>query len=182
MKNLETKRLILRKVSIDDLDQIYENWASDKITNEYLTFSCHESKEQTRKMLNYWLSKYEKDGYEWCIELKENKQIIGIISGEKSYKYKCIEIGYSLSSKYFNNGYMTEALEQIIKYLLTECDFNVVEAIIPSKNIASIKVAKKCGLKEEAVLKNRYRNKITNEINDLCVYSIFKDDIKTTSM
>ena len=174
MKNLETKRLLLRKISMDDLDQIYENWASDKITNEYLTFFPHESKEQTRKMINYWLNKYNQNGYEWCIQLKENKQIIGIISGEKSYKYKCIEIGYSLSSKYFNHGYMTEAIKTIIDYFFQNCDFNVIEAVIPSKNIASIKVAEKCGMKKEAVLKDRYINKITHEINDLYIYSIFK--------
>ncbi len=174
MKNFETERLIIRKISIDDLDQIYENWATDEITNEYLTFKPHKNKEETKKMIDYWLKKYEKGGYEWCIELKENHNVIGIISGDISYKYKCIEIGYSISSKYFNNGYMSEALKVIINYLLYECNFNVVEAIIPSNNIASIKTALKCGMKEEAVLKRRYRNKVTGEINDLLVYSIFK--------
>ena len=179
MENLETDRLLLRKVSMDDLDQIYENWSSDKRTNEYLTFLPHTSKEQTKKMIDYWLKKYEMDDcYEWGIELKETKQIIGMISGEKSYKYKCIEIGYSISSKYFNCGYMTEAIKIIIDYFFTKCDFNIIEAIIPSKNIASIRVAEKCNMKKEAVLKDRYRNKITHEINDLYVYSIFKKDYK----
>ena len=45
MKNFETERLIIRKISIDDLDQIYENWATDEITNEYLTFKSHKNKE-----------------------------------------------------------------------------------------------------------------------------------------
>lgn len=178
MKKIEAERLILRQISMDDLDQIYENWASDKITNEYLTFKCHESKAETEKMINYWLSKYDKGGYEWCIELKENHQVIGIISGDKSYKYKCIEIGYSIGSKYFNKGYITESLKAIIDYLFKECDFEIIEAIIPSNNIASIKVAEKSGMRKETTLKERYRNKITNEINDLYVYSIFKKDYK----
>ena len=57
MKNLETDRLILRKINLNDLDQIYENWASDKITNEYLTFKYHDNKLQTKKLIEYWLKK-----------------------------------------------------------------------------------------------------------------------------
>jgi len=57
-----------------------------------------------------------------------------------------------------------------------ECDFNVIEAVIPSKNIASVKLAENCNIEKEAVLKNRYKNKVTNEINDLYIYSIFKED------
>lgn len=153
MKNIETDRLVLRKISMDDLDQIYENWASDKITNEYLNFKCHESKSQTKKMINFWLSKYDKGGYEWCIELKDNHQVIGIISGDKSYKYKCIEIGYSISSKFFKKGYITEALKSIIAYFINDCDFDIIEAIIPSNNIASIKVAEKCNMKKRSGIK-----------------------------
>ena len=159
---------------MDDLDQIYDNWASDKKTNEYLTFKCHESKEQTRKLIDFWLQKYEKNGYEWCIELKDNHEVIGMISVDKTYKYKCAEIGYSISSKYFNNGIMTEAVLAVIDYLFNECDFEIIEAIIPSKNIGSVKVAEKCNMKREATLKNRYKNKVTGEINDLYIYSLFK--------
>ncbi len=176
MKNIETQRLILRKINRNDLDQIYENWASDKITNEYLTFKYHETKEQTKKMIDFWLNRYDKGGYEWCVELKETHQVIGIISGDTSYKYKCVEISYSIGSKYFNKGYTTEAIRGVIDYFFGECDFNVIEAVIPSKNIASVKLAENCNMKKEAVLKNRYKNKVTNEINDLYIYSIFKED------
>ncbi len=178
MKDLQTKRLVLRKITMNDLEEIHENWATDKITNEYLTFPCHKTKDQTKKMIDFILKKYEKDGYSWCIELKENHQVIGIINGETSYKYKCIEVGYSISSKYFNKGYVTEALQSIIHYFFVDCDFSIVEAIIPSKNKASRRVAEKCNMSKEAVLKNRYRNKMNNEINDLYIYSIFKEDYR----
>ena len=51
----------------------------------------------------------------------------------------------------------------------------LIEAIIPSDNIGSIKVAEKCGMKIEATLKNRYKNKISGRINDLLIYSIFNN-------
>ena len=173
MKNLETERLILRKVTMDDLDDLFDNWGSDVNTTKFLTFKTHSSKEDTMKFINNWISKYDKGGFEWAIELKENHQVIGMISADKSYKYKCVEVGYSVSSKYWNKGLMTEALNEIVDYLLNECDFNIVEAIIPSCNMGSIRVAEKCGLALEATLKNRYMDR-ENNLQDLLIYSKFK--------
>lgn len=178
MRKLETERLILRKVTIDDLDDLFNNWGSDVHTTKFLTFKTHTTKEETMKFINNWISKYEHGGLEWAIELKQNNQVIGMISADKSYKYKCIEIGYSISSKYWNQGLITEAVTEVIKYLLYECDFNIIEAIIPNNNIGSIKVVEKCGLTLEATLKNRYKDK-ENIIQDLLIYSIFKENDNT---
>ena len=153
-KFIETDRLILRKITMNDSHDLFINWGSDIKTNEFLTFSCHKSEENTKKMISYWLKKYENNGFEWCIELKSNKEVIGIISADNSYKYNTLEIGYSISSKYWNNGYTTEAVTSIINYLFDECNYSIIEAIIPSDNIGSIKVAEKCGMKIEATLKN----------------------------
>ena len=173
MKELETERLILRKVTVNDLDDLFNNWGSDVNTTKFLTFKTHSSKEDTMKFINNWINKYEKGGLEWAIELKENHQVIGMISADKSYKYKCVEVGYSISSKHWNKGLITEALKEVVKYLLNECDYNVIEAIIPRNNIGSIKVAEKCGLTLEATLKKRYKDK-DNIVQDLCIYSIIK--------
>ena len=173
MKDIETARLILRKVTTDDLDDLFNNWGSDINTTNFLTFKTHSSKEDTMKFINNLINKYDKGGLEWALELKENHQVIGMISADKSYKYKCVEVGYSISSKYWNKGLITEALNEIVNYLLSECDFNIVEAIIPSNNIGSIKVAEKCGLSLETTLKNRYMDK-ENNLQDLLIYSKFK--------
>lgn len=175
-KLIETNRLILRKITMDDSNDLFINWGSDTKTNEFLTFKCHESEDITKKMINYWLKKYENNGYEWGIELKDTKELIGVISADTSYKYSTIEIGYSISSKHWNNGYTTEAIKEIINYLFKECNYKIIEAIIPSDNISSIKVAEKCSMKLEATLKDRYRNKTNGKVCNLLIYSIFNND------
>ena len=176
---LETDRLILRKVKEEDVEDLFNNWGSDPVTTKYLTFKTQTTKEETLKFITYWKQKYEKGELQWVIEYKENHQVIGVISGIKTYKYNCIELGYSLSSKYFNNGIMTEAIKKVINYLLNNLEYNVVEVIIPSKNIASIKVAQKVGMKKEACLRDRYKDKEGN-IQDLLIYSKFKKKTNDT--
>ncbi len=60
MKDLVTDRLILRKVTLDDLDDLFNNWGSDIKTTKFLTFKTHENKDVTLKFINNWISKYEK--------------------------------------------------------------------------------------------------------------------------
>ncbi|MDD3428906.1 MAG: hypothetical protein PHG02_02725 [Oscillospiraceae bacterium] len=35
-QQLETRRLILRKISVDDCKDMYENWANDPTVTQYL--------------------------------------------------------------------------------------------------------------------------------------------------
>ena len=49
-KFIETDRLILRKITMNDSHDLFINWGSDIKTNEFLTFSCHKSEENTKKI------------------------------------------------------------------------------------------------------------------------------------
>lgn len=172
MKTLETKQLILRALTENDIDDLFNNWASDSLTMKYLSIGTHTTIDETKELFEKMKKKSDKR-LEWGVELKENHQIIGLISAKKKYQDKCMELGYSISSKYWNQGIMTEGLKRVISYLLEEVDTQIIEAVIPSKNIASIKVAKKCGLELEASLKNRCIDKDGFK-QDLLIYSYFK--------
>lgn len=169
MKKFETERLILRKVTLQDTDDLYNNWGSDKITTKFLIFDTHESKDVTRKYIEYWIKRYDYDELVWAVQYKENNEVIGIISGKKKDD-ETIELGYSISSKYFNKGITTEALGSIIDYLFNELGYLTVEAIIPSLNVGSIKVAEKCLMKRKLILNGKYKDKDGN-IQDLIVHS-----------
>ena len=47
---LETERLILRPLSIDDLDAVYK-WTSDPRVNKYMIYPLYKSKEDGREWL-----------------------------------------------------------------------------------------------------------------------------------
>lgn len=174
---LETERLILRRFKLEDADGMYNNWATDPNCNKYVTWNLHESVEMTSKVIEMWINEYEKNSYNWVVELKENNEIIGSITAVKfSEKDLNCEIGYCYGSKYWNNGYATEALKRVIDFFLNEVGLYLVEARHISGNPASGRVMQKSGMHQDAVLKSRKMNKVTKELNDLIVYSICKDD------
>jgi len=78
---LETDRLILRRFSVEDYEQMYSNWASEDKVTEFLTWPTHSSQEISKMVLESWVPQYEKmDYYHWGIELKETGELIGSLA------------------------------------------------------------------------------------------------------
>ena len=55
-QRIETKRLLLRRFSVDDADAMFRNWASDPEVTKYLTWPAHSSAEVSRAVLESWVS------------------------------------------------------------------------------------------------------------------------------
>lgn len=175
MKNIETKRLLLRKFTYSDLDGMYHNWCSDESVTPYVTWNVHKNIEETRKLLDSWIKDYDNGSLKWVVELKEIHEIIGSIDVVKDdKKNKLAEIGYAYGSKYWNKCYATEALKAVIDYLLI--DYEILVARHIKENIASGKVMQKANMKYDGFLRSRIINSKTGNREDLCVYSIIRGE------
>lgn len=177
-KPLETERLILRKFTIDDAKEMYENWASDTNVTKYVSFSPHKDVNETKNIISMWISEYEDNSFNWIVELKENHQAIGSISViEKSKTHNNCEVGYVYGSKFWGNGYATEALHKVLEYLLMDCEFHLVEAKHYESNPASGKVMEKAGMIKDGVLRERRLKKNSVEYDNLVIYSMTKSEL-----
>ena len=176
-QSIETERLLLRKFSIDDAEQMFNNWAKDPNNVKYLTWKAHKNVSDTLNIINKWIDGYKnKDFYRWCIILKGTGEVIGGIDVVDIIEFRSTcEIGYVLSKKYWNNGFMTEALKAVIDYLFNKVGFNRIQLFHLVDNLASGKVMIKCGLKHEGILR-QYGVKNTGEYSDTAIYSILKSE------
>jgi len=52
IKTLETSRLQLRKMTISDSAEVFENWTSSEVVAKYLTWAPHSSLEVTEEYLS----------------------------------------------------------------------------------------------------------------------------------
>ncbi len=106
---------------------------------------------------------------------KEDK-ILGYINYFKSISYfDSYEIGYILfDNKNRNKGIITEAVNLFVNYLFRATKINRLEIRTHPENIASQKVAEKCGFLYEGI--NRGAIKYKDTYKDLKQYSLIRKD------
>lgn len=175
-QTLETNRLILRRFRIDDADDMFKNWASDAEVTKFLTWPPHVDVNLTRALLDDWIDKYSDPAYyNWVIELKEIKEIIGNISVVKlNERTEAAYIGYCMGKAWWGRSIMPEALDAVIKYLFAEVGLNRVAACHDSNNPKSGRVMDKAGMKQEGVLRSAGIN--NQGICDEVWHSILKSE------
>ena len=150
--------LLLRRLSIDDSEMMFNNWASDPEVTKYLRWNAHRSWAETAEMLNEWEKHYgDPTFYQWGVENKRSGVLMGTISLFPAPELKtgwhlnteilgsAWEAGYALGRKWWNNGYMTEALCAVRDYWFNTVDAPWLVAIHANENVASSAVLQKAG-------------------------------------
>ena len=72
---IETNRLLLRKLSLDDANDMYE-YTSNEIVSRYVNWNPHKSIGDTKSYIHYVLQQYYlKKIAPWGIQFKENNKL-----------------------------------------------------------------------------------------------------------
>ncbi|WP_100065551.1 GNAT family N-acetyltransferase [Miniphocaeibacter massiliensis] len=173
---LETERLLLRRITKEDAKYAFENWMSDDEVTKYLRWENHKSVEESLEIISSWIEEYNSNQvYHWTIVLKEINEPIGMIGViELDKKTEKVHIGYALGRAWWNNGIMTEAFQRIIKFLFEEVEVNRIESLHDPNNPGSGIVMKKSGLKYEGTLKQADWN--NSGIVDAVCYGLISED------
>lgn len=175
LPQLETKRLILRKMTLADAQDIFE-YASDPEETKYAEWHYHKSIEDSISFLKSVIQKYEnKEVSEWGIILKENNKFIGTCA----YlwwqpAHNRAEIGYALSRKYWGKGLMTEAIKEVIKFGFEQMQLNRIEGRCIVENFASQRVLEKVGMKFEGILREQLL--VKGVYRNIKLYSILRKE------
>ncbi len=146
---LETERLILRALKLEDAPNVFKNWASDKEVAKFMRWNAHTDIQVTEE----WMKVCEeltsdKTRYEWGIILRESNEPIGsigaFINAEEPSRY---EVGYAFGKKYWGNGYATEALISVIDFLVNTVGIRYFICSHAKENPASGAVMRHAGFK-----------------------------------
>ncbi len=174
-RTLKTERLILRRFVPADAEAIFENWASDPRVTRFLSWTPHESVDATRELLSGWCALYANAAYyHWGIEY-EGRLIGGISVVRQSDKNEVAELGYCIGHDYWRRGITAEAAGAVIDYLFREVGVHRVEIHHAVDNPASGRVAEKCGLVSEGILRSSAKTG-SGEFKDIRVWGILRDE------
>ena len=80
-QEIETPRLLLRRLLPSDAPMMYANWASDPEVTRWLRWTPHKDVAETQELLTAWALLYpNEDYYQWAIVEKASGQVFGSIS------------------------------------------------------------------------------------------------------
>ena len=170
-QNLETERLLLRRVVNEDVNEIFA-LRSDQEVMKYIPRPLVKTEEEALAHIAMIDEKIDSnEGINWAITLKDNPKLIGIIGHYRIRpEHFRAEIGYMLLPEYQRKGIISEAIKEVINYGFEVMKLHSIEAIIDPENFASEKVLQKSGFVKEAHLKeNEYYE---GRFLDTVIYSI----------
>jgi ribosomal-protein-alanine N-acetyltransferase len=154
---LETDRLTLREMTLDDVEFYFRHFNNDKIV-EGSCFPGPKSLEAAREELELYCIKSFKEnrGIRWGLVRKGSNELIGTCGYYDWNKtVRRAEIGYDLDPAYWGQGIMTEALRAVLRYGFEKMGLNRIQAIIDSGNTRSLKLVHRLGFQNEGVLRQR---------------------------
>ena len=145
--SLETNRLILRELTEEDFDALYEI-LSDPKTMEHYPAPFDTAK--VRRWIEWNQINYRNLGFGlWAVVLKETGELIGDcgITMQRIDGEILPEIGYHIHKKHQKKGYATEAAQACRDFIFTQTPFRTIYSYMKYTNIGSYTVAEKNGMK-----------------------------------
>ncbi len=158
--NLETERLLLSEITLNDAESIYAIYSHPKVI-EYYTDVPIAGEEDT---VNFISRITDGDNLIFSIKLKEKPdEIIGDCGlHDWNEKMHTIEIGGSLLPDFWGKGIMTEAFNALISYARNEMKAQTIKAKTNRHNRQAIRAVKKLGFtvfsmtETEVILSKKY--------------------------
>ncbi len=151
---LETSRLTLRHITIDDapfvIELLNEPSYHQNIGDRGVRTLADASKYITEK----FIGSYEKYGFGlYLVELKNSQTPIGIAGLIKRDSLQDVDIGFAFLSQHHRKGFAVESALGILDYAKNMIGLERIVAITMPHNVGSIRVLEKIGMKYERDIK-----------------------------
>jgi len=170
---LQTERLSLRKLSLDDANEIFF-LRSDERVNKFMERSRAASLEDAHNFINKTNHEIENNEcVDWAITFKDDSGLIGSICfWNISIEENKAEVGYELLPDFQRKGIAQEALSAVINYGFDVVKLQTIEAYTHKENVASIKLIEKFGFTRD--LKEESKIDFTVDNPNTFIYSLSK--------
>src|ERR1044072_9623542 len=162
-------KVTLRTVRETDVDKLFVLWSDIRNRGEYYP---HGILSETSFKKDFHETGFWTDAYRQLLICNKEDQVVGAVFVFKIQSYfNGVEIGYILFEEASRNkGYVTEAVSLFVKHLFSSETINRIQLVVDPRNLASRRVAAKCGFKFAGIARGAFFQKGKN--HDLEDYSI----------
>jgi ribosomal-protein-alanine N-acetyltransferase len=160
-----TERLNMRQHAMADFEWLFKLYSDEKAMY-YLPYMLTKKADTFMENL-FIIIKEEKsedrNRYFYCIELKKEKKCIGEIGFTivSENAEKIADIGYFIFPEYWGSGYVTEAMNAMIKFAFDKCNISRIIASCYRENVGSEKVMQKSKMQ---IIEDSVHKRIHNDI------------------
>ncbi|PTM60038.1 GNAT family N-acetyltransferase [Desmospora activa] len=164
---LETKRMILRQLTMDDVDNLLLIFR-DPIAMEH--YPSTKDVAETKSWIQWNLNLYANNGYGlWAAIDKKSGEFLGQVglTPQEVEQVIEIEIGYLFVRKFWGKRFATEGALACREYGFHELNRNRLISLPDPLNLASRRVAEKIGMVLE--------KEVTKWNKQVLVYAVHKD-------
>ncbi len=152
---IETNRLVLGRLSFNDIPKIIEYAGNEKVAETTLNIPHPYQEKDAIFWINSANKGFEsKTQYTFGIRTKNEDKFIGGIGLKINNRFQRAELGYWIAEPFWNEGYASEAVKAVLKFGFTEIKLNKIYATHLVENPASGKVMIKNGMIKEGELKD----------------------------
>lgn len=173
---LKTPRLILRHLQLSDGAALYKLFADPKTTRFYDLPTFHDPLEGDA-LAERFIQRYQKRiGLRWALTYKTEPHTLIGTCGYNIWiqpSHRAV-LGFDLSSHYWRQGLMSEALQAILNFGFETMQLNRVEALIFPQNIAAQRLLLKTLFRSEGIL--RQYEFIKGRFVDMAMYARLAND------
>jgi [ribosomal protein S5]-alanine N-acetyltransferase len=142
--SLETERLYLKVLTLEDTDAVYRHFADANVTEFMDIEPCKDLKE-AEEIIQFHMDDL---GCRWGIYSKDDHSFIG--TGGFHYireKQNIItaEVGFDLAKNHWGKGFMREVMEALIEFGFKEMNLDSIDATVEQENERSIALMNRLG-------------------------------------
>jgi len=171
---LKTERLVLRKLSLDDAEEIFFLRSDEKV-NKYLDRPRATSIEDAHNFINKTNQAIENNEcVDWAITFKDDSRLIGSIClWNFAIEENKAEVGYELLPDFQGQGIAREALSAVITFGFEVMKLKTIEAYTHKENLQSTKLLEKYNFKRDLAAESKIDFTVENP--NTIVFSLWKE-------
>lgn len=170
---ITTPRIVLRWISEDDIDGLYEIFSDPQVMRYWGTGPLPDREAAAELQREIAEGNEKETMFKWGLALRESNTLIGTTTlFNLSLENGRAEIGYAMARAYWGKGYMNEALNALVQHAFEVMELRRLEADVDPRNEASIRTLERLGFQREGFLRERWH--VDGEIQDAYFYGLLR--------
>lgn len=173
---INTQRLLIRAARSDDAAALHQRRNDSDVARyqDWLTPYPMSEVEKTLAEVEAMDGPQPDEWWMATVELSDTGEVIGDLAVHPTQNGRTVEIGYTLASRHWGNGYAVEAVQALVDWLFTDESRTRLTGMLHPDNPASAMVLERTGFLFEG--HTRLSFWLGNEVSDDWIYGMTRED------